>query len=63
MALLKKLSKKAQAGLEYVIVLSVISSALLLGADQYIRPAVMELLEKAGEMIEREADRLTRHYE
>ncbi len=63
MALLKKLSKKAQAGLEYVIVLSVISSALLLGADQYIRPAVMELMEKAGEMIEREADKLTRHYE
>ena len=63
MALLKKLSKKAQAGLEYVIVLSVISSALLLGADQYIRPAVMELMEKAGEMIEREVDRLTRHYE
>ena len=63
MFLLKKLSKNAQVTLEYVIVFSVVSSALLLGAHQYIKPAVMRLMEKTGEMIEREVDRLTRHYE
>ena len=63
MFLLKKFSKNAQVTLEYVVVFSVVTSALLLGANQYIKPAVIKLMEKTGEMIEREAARITRHYE
>ena len=63
MVLLEKLSKKARVVSEYVIVGGLVSSAALFGANQYIKPAVMKLMEKAGDMIERGADRLTRQYE
>ncbi len=63
MVLLKKLSKKAQVLLEYLIVLNVVGFALLFGTNQYIKPVIVQLMQKAGEMIGREADRLTRHYE
>jgi len=58
-----KLNKKAQVLLEYIIILNVVGFAILFGANQYVRPVVVELIQKAGEMIGREADRLTRHYE
>ena len=63
MVLLKKLSKKARVASEYAVVFGLVSSATLFGAHQYIKPAVIKLMEKTGEMIEREAARLTRHYE
>ena len=55
--------KKAQVTFEYIIVFNVVIFALLVAANKHVRPAVVKLLEKTGEMIEREADRLTRHYE
>jgi len=58
-----RLLKKAQVTFEYIIVFSVVTLALLAAANKHIRPAVVKLMEKTGKMIEREADRITRHYE
>ena len=58
-----KVHKKAQVLLEYLIVFNVVTFTILFGANQYIKPAMVKLIQRAGEMIEREADRLTRHYE
>jgi len=55
--------KKAQVIFEYIIVLNVVTLAILATANKHVRPAVVKLMEKTGKMIEREADRLTRHYE
>ena len=60
---LLKLNKKAQVLLEYIIILNVVGFAILFGANQYVRPVVVQLIQKAGEMIGREADKLTGHYE
>ena len=58
-----KLHKKAQIILKYVIVFNVVALAILVAANKHIRPAVVKLMQKAGEMIEREAERFTLHYE
>lgn len=52
--MLKK--KKSQNILEYILVLTAIVIAIILGARAYIKPAVQTMLEDSGEVITTKSD-------
>ncbi len=52
-------SRRSQATLEYVIVLTAIVSAIIFSADRYLKPAVEKMLQKAANVIEKSAEKLT----